>query len=268
MGGDFRYAREFRALDYAALREDLAAADDRLAGLVACGLRARTAPLPIPAWRGARPARARTGDGRARGGAVDSACAPLGGWPDDVPAPSTGRAALRWPDSKLQKFGGKLSWARPPRSSAGSAPSRRSAPRRSASAAAAEGVWEPGQGVRGGAETAWLADAARGRPACSGARPLGARARCDSSASARKGPTAPRCPTSPAARAAPRDGRARSDERRGASSQHHRGRPALSARRTARAPRRRVGPRGPRAGEARSAGARWRGGRARARAWA
>ena len=39
MGKGFNYAKEFKSLDLAAVKKDLAGADDRLAGLVAGGLR-------------------------------------------------------------------------------------------------------------------------------------------------------------------------------------------------------------------------------------
>ena len=55
MGEDFDYAKEFESLDFAAVKKDLAASDDRVAALVAGRLRPLR-PACSFAWRGTPPA--------------------------------------------------------------------------------------------------------------------------------------------------------------------------------------------------------------------
>ncbi len=62
MGEDFDYAEEFKSLDLAAVKKDLACADDRLAGLVAGGLRPLRPLFIRMAWHSA--GTYRIGDGR------------------------------------------------------------------------------------------------------------------------------------------------------------------------------------------------------------
>ncbi len=105
MGGDFNYAEEFKRLDYAALKADLAAlmtdsqdwwpADFGHYG----GLFIRMA------WHSA--GTYRTGDGRGGGGRGQQRFAPLNSWPDNVSLDKARR--LLWPVK--QKYGRKISWA-------------------------------------------------------------------------------------------------------------------------------------------------------------
>src|SRR6516162_7909661 len=105
MGGDFNYKKEFKSLDYAALKQDLAKlmtdsqdwwpADFGHYG----GLFIRMA------WHSAGTYRIHDGRGGAGSGMLRFA--PLGSWPDNANLDKARR--LLWPIK--QKYGRKISWA-------------------------------------------------------------------------------------------------------------------------------------------------------------
>jgi catalase-peroxidase len=149
MGEDFDYAKEFRSLDFAALKKDLAAlmtasqpwwpADWRHYG-----------PLFIRmAWHSA--GTYRTGDGRGGGGRGQQRFAPLNSWPDNVSLDKARR--LLWPIK--QKYGRKISWADLLILTGNVALETMGLPT-FGFGGGREDVWEPDQDVYWGSEKTWL----------------------------------------------------------------------------------------------------------------
>jgi catalase-peroxidase len=149
MGKDFNYAKEFKSLDLAAVKKDLAAlmTDSQDWWPADFG---HYGPLFIRmAWHST--GTYRTGYGRGGGGRGQQRFAPLNSWPDNVSLDKARR--LLWPIK--QKYGRKISWA-DLMVLTGNVALETMGFKTFGFAGGREDVWEPDQDVYWGAEKKWL----------------------------------------------------------------------------------------------------------------
>ena len=151
MGKGFNYAKEFKSLDLAAVKQDLAAlmTDSQDWWPADFG---HYGPLFVRmAWHST--GTYRTGDGRGGGGRGQQRFAPLNSWPDNVSLDKARR--LLWPIK--QKYGRKISWA-DLMVLTGNVALETMGFKTFGFGGGREDVWEPDQDVYWGVEQKWLDD--------------------------------------------------------------------------------------------------------------
>jgi catalase-peroxidase len=151
MGKDFDYRKEFKSLDYAALKRDLAALMTESQDWWPADFGHYGGLFIRMAWHSA--GTYRIGDGRGGGGRGQQRFAPVNSWPDNVNLDKARR--LLWPIK--QKYGRKISWA-DLIILTGNVALESMGFKTFGFGGGREDVWEPDEDVYWGAEKVWLED--------------------------------------------------------------------------------------------------------------
>ena len=151
MGKDFDYAKEFKSLDYKALKKDLVKLMTDSQDWWPADFGHYGPQFIRMAWHAAGTYRIH--DGRGGGGRGQQRFAPLNCWPDNVNIDKSRR--LLWPIK--QKYGQKISWA-DLLILAGNVALESMGFRTFGFGGGRADVWEPDEDVNWGAEIAWLGD--------------------------------------------------------------------------------------------------------------